>query len=100
MVAFGRFGTTVSKYTELADAIQENTTTTATTFAESLGRMFSVSLPEGIDPQLLSETMAQWKELWLVPAVMAGAILVAFVFLFHDKQDLTDFDNAPGEETP
>ncbi|WP_425397976.1 nucleoside permease [Aeoliella sp.] len=55
-------------------------------FAEQLGQMFTAELPEGIDQQLLSETMAQWKQFWLVPAGMAAAIMVLFALTFFDRK--------------
>jgi hypothetical protein len=57
--------------------------------------MFSRALPEGLDPTLLSETMAQWKEFWMLPAYMAAAIMVLFFLAFWDRVD-TDGDS---EET-
>ena len=84
-VAFGRNATTVTKYGELQDAIDAARPEEIPTYAEQLGRMFSVSMPDGIDPTLLAETMAQWKEFWLVPAGMAVGVLVLFALAFHDK---------------
>ncbi len=85
MVAFGRFESTVPDYNALSDAIAANSEEQSLSFAESLGRMFSASLPEGIDPTLLQTVMDQWKELWMLPAAMAGVIMVAFALLFHDS---------------
>jgi nucleoside transporter len=87
MLAFSRFGKTVTNYDQLTKAIEAAKPATEITFAESLTRMFSVSLPESIDKQLLGSTMEQWKEFWLLPAGMAAAILVAFALLFHEKDD-------------
>jgi len=84
-VAFGQNAVTVDKYGALSDAIKAVAPPQELSFIESLSRMFSVSLPENLDQQLLSDTMLQWKEFWIVPAMMAGAILVLFALLFHDK---------------
>ena len=65
------------------DAIKATATTEKITFAQSLMRMFRVATPD-VDPTLLSETMNQWKEFWLLPAGMAAAILVLFAVLFRD----------------
>ena len=54
-------------------------------FFESFGKMFSRALPEGLDAQLLQETMVQWKNFWLFPAIMAGVIFVVFAVAFWDK---------------
>jgi nucleoside transporter len=85
MIAFSQFGSVVTKYDALTKAIEAARPPQTLTFAESLTRMFTVSLPSGLDPNLLAETMAQWKTLWLVPAGMAALILVVFAVLFHDK---------------
>lgn len=98
MLAFGRFGTTVSKYQELATAIDTAKPPAALSFAQSLGRMFSVNLPESINPTLLAETMQQWKEFWLLPAGLAAAILIAFAVLFHDRYDSTSNNSTSSRE--
>jgi nucleoside transporter len=90
MLAFNRFAATVTNYDKLGAAIEAASPEQSLTFAQSLGRMFSVSLPKGIDPKLLADTMEQWKEFWLLPAGMAAVILVAFAALFHEKDDGRD----------
>jgi hypothetical protein len=85
MIAFSQFGKVVTKYDELTKAIEAARPPQTLSFAESLSRMFTVSLPSGLDPTLLAETMNQWKALWLVPAGMAALILIVFAILFHDK---------------
>ena len=47
--------------------------------------MFSQKMPETIDGSLISETMAQWKSFWMVPAIMAAAIMIVFFLAFWDK---------------
>ena len=54
-------------------------------FFESFTQMLSRSLPEGLDATLLSETMVQWKNFWIFPAIMAAAVFVLFLALFFDK---------------
>jgi nucleoside transporter len=87
MLAFDRFAKTVTNYDTLTKAIDAARPQESITFLQSLGRMISVSLPEGVDPALLSQTMEQWKWFWLLPAGMAAAILVAFTLLFHEPDD-------------
>ncbi len=58
--------------------------------------MFSRSLPEELDPQLLSETMAQWKNFWLFPSIMAAIILVVFAITFWDKAKPEPADEGAG----
>lgn len=93
-VAFGKNAEVVTKYGELSEALQAASPPQEFSFAESLTRMFSVSRPEGIDQQLVSETMAQWKQFWTLPAIMAGVIMIAFALLFYDKMN-----NDSAEET-
>ncbi|MCI0491534.1 MAG: MFS transporter [Planctomycetes bacterium] len=101
MLAFDRFGASVTKYQELATAMDAAKPQVSLTFAESLGRVFSVHLPEGVNPTLLTETMQQWKEFWLLPAGMAAAVLVAFAVLFHDKYGSnTNKSTTSSEEAP
>jgi nucleoside transporter len=88
MLAFNRFGATVTNYDALTEAIKAASPPTTLTFAESLQRMVSVRyLPEGIDPKLVTDTMLQWKQFWLLPAGLAAIILVVFAVLFHEKDD-------------
>jgi nucleoside transporter len=101
MLAFGRFASTVTKYDELTNAIKAASPPQDLSFAQSLGRMFSVNLPTGIDPKLVADTMQQWKALWLVPAGMAAVILVLFAILFHDRDDGSVVDaSLHAEEAP
>lgn len=93
-VAGARFGDAVTGYDTLNESIAVLKTEETLTFGESLGRMFSKQLPEGIDPTLLSETMLQWKQFWILPAIMAFAILVVFAVLFHDKEEPAVDENA------
>lgn len=70
-------------------------------FFETFGQMFSRSLPDNLDQQLLSQTMQEWKNFWMFPAIMAGAVFVAFLLLFHDKmspqaiEQATSVDDVP-----
>ncbi len=94
MLAFSRFGQTVTKYQELQTAIDATQLESKFTFAESLGRMFSVNLPKDINPTLLAATMEQWNVFWLLPAGMAAIILIVFAVLFHEKDDGRTVDSA------
>lgn len=64
------------------------------TFAQSLGKMFSVKMPDGIDSELLSKAMEQWKAFWMVPAIMALVIAVIFFASFWDKSKVSEEDAA------
>lgn len=90
-VAGSRFGT-VSNYGELNDAIAAARPEQELSFGEKLTKLFSIDMPESIDADLLTTTMAQWKEFWILPAIMAGAILVLFFLGFWDKTQVTEDD--------
>ncbi len=94
-IAGEQFGKAMTNQGALSEAITDGRTGETVGFLESFSKMFSVSLPEGIDSTLLAETMAQWKEFWLVPACMAGAILVLFAVAFWDRVDT----NSEADET-
>ena len=55
------------------------------TFGESLTQMFTREIPEKVNQDLLTSTMEQWHDFWLLPAVMAGAVLLVFAVTFWDK---------------
>ena len=89
-VAFGRFGGEVTKYGDLDQAISTARTAEQLSFGEQISRMFSVGMPEGVDLSLLADTMAQWKEFWVFPALMAGVIAVLFLVTFWDRVEMGD----------
>lgn len=83
-VAFGRFGE-VGSYKPLNDAIGQARETGDLSFGEKLSQMFSVKMPESIEPTLIAAAMEQWKTFWMFPAMMAGVICLIFFFTFWDK---------------
>lgn len=76
----------MTSYEALNEAIAANETPKTFGFFEQFTQMFTAELPSGIDPELLAETMNQWKDYWLVPAGMAAAILVLFALTFFDRK--------------
>jgi len=82
----------VSDFAELDAAISAARPEETLTFGQKLTKMFSVDMPEGIDPGLLSSAMDQWKSFWMFPAVTAGIIAVIFFFAFWDKTKVADED--------
>jgi nucleoside transporter len=59
----------------------------APSFLDSLLGMFGKGYPEGIDPQLVTVAMSEWKDYWIFPAGMAAVIFVIFALFFWDKVD-------------
>ncbi len=88
-VAFGKFGG-VSKYGDLDQAITTARSAGDLSFGQQLAKMFSVNMPEGLDPNLISETMNQWKEFWILPAIMAAVITLVFFLGFWDKTQVAE----------
>ncbi|WP_153559203.1 MFS transporter [Roseimaritima sediminicola] len=85
-LTIGPYGEQVTKAPQYVESLTAARGESASTsFFESFTQMFSRSLPEGIDQGLLAETMAQWKDFWLSPAIMAAAILVLFTLTFWDR---------------
>jgi hypothetical protein len=82
---------TVTGYGDLTKAIADSRPKTTPSFVQSLLNMFSVD-KLNVDAGLLSETMAQWKSFWLLPAGMAAVITAIFFLGFWDKMSNHDKD--------
>jgi nucleoside transporter len=80
---------TVTGYGDLTKAIADSRPKTTPSFVQSLLNMFSVD-KLNVDAGLLSETMAQWKSFWLLPAGMAAVITAIFFLGFWDKMSNHD----------
>jgi hypothetical protein len=80
------YGGQVTKATEYTAALKEAAgEPEAMSFFATFANMLSRSLPEGLDKEVLASTMAQWKNFWMFPAIMAAAILVVFTLTFWEK---------------
>lgn len=96
-VAGARFSTNLTSYETLNTALAENAPVESLSFVESLTRMLSVNPLGDVDQTLLSETMHQWDAFWMLPVFMAVAVLVVFVFLFHDNTSQAGIAKDPME---
>jgi sugar phosphate permease len=47
--------------------------------------MFGKGYPEGVNPELVTKAMIDWKHYWLFPAGMAAVIALIFLLLFRDN---------------
>jgi nucleoside transporter len=56
-------------------------------FLDSLLGMFGKGYPEGVDADLVTKAMTDWKYYWMFPAGMAAVIFVVFAVFFWDKVD-------------
>jgi nucleoside transporter len=92
-VAFEMHAQTVLGYGELTAAIEGTRPDVEPTFVESLMNMFSVKPLSGIEPRLVENVMAQWKDFWIVPAAMAAVIALVFFVAFWDK--MSNYDSEP-----
>jgi MFS family permease len=95
-IVFGKpwigLGGTATKLTStgtLGEAISAARGQETLGFFEKFAKMFSVKMPGGIDPGLLSEAMTQWKGFWTFPAIMALVIAAIFFAAFWDKTKVT-----------
>ena len=59
-------------------------------FFQSFGKMFTSELPESLDGELLKTTMSEWQNFWMLPAIMAGAVMILFIVAFWDKAKPTE----------
>lgn len=97
-VDFSGWGDGVAGFGELAGQIDGLREAEQGGFLSQLFQMFSKGMPEGVDPKLLSDTMAQWQSFWMLPAIIAGAIAVIFFLAFWDKIQVTEEDASELEE--
>ena len=64
------------------------------TFAQQLGKMFAVNMPEGVEPALISKASDLWKSYWMLPALMAVCVGILFFIAFWDRSR-ENAENAP-----
>ena len=87
----GEYGKQISNSQAYSEALQDAAgEVEALSFFETFTTMFSRQLPDGLDPILLSETMLEWKNFWILPSIMAAAVFVLFLLLFHDRATSND----------
>lgn len=98
-LTFGPYGQQVSSAATYSEALSAaRGTPEPVGFFESFAKMFSQGLPSGLDPELLSTTMEQWKNFWLSPAIMAAIILVIFGLFFWDRTRTSPAEGAEGND--
>ena len=84
---YGEYGVDPAGQDALMENLKEVSTNTETGFMDSLLGMFGKGYPEGVNAELITKAMADWKNYWLFPAGMAAVIFVLFALLFWDKVD-------------
>ena len=94
-LTFGQYGRQVTSAPQYVDALAAaRGKSDSVSFLESFTKMFSRHLPESLDAQILSETMSQWHDFWISPAIMAAIIFVLFSLTFWDRSRRLADDNA------
>ncbi|MCM2371330.1 nucleoside permease [Aporhodopirellula aestuarii] len=85
-LTFGNYGNQVTAAPQYVEALgAARGESTSSSFLQTFSKMFTRDLPESLDPGILAETMAQWRDFWLSPAIMAAAIFVLFAVSFWDR---------------
>ncbi len=88
---FDVYGALSTHSAELATAIETANKGAATpSFIKKLIGMFDKGYPANLDMNLVTSAMNEWKNYWLFPAGMAGAIAVIFFLFFWDKVSTED----------
>jgi hypothetical protein len=84
--AISAYGAAPVNHSALMENIKITTGSQPTpSFFESMTGMFGKDYPQGVNPELITRAMTDWKYYWLFPACMAAAIVVIFMLLFHDN---------------
>jgi nucleoside transporter len=95
----GDYGKQVASSDAYVAALKEaNANVEPVSFFETFTQMFSRDLPANLDADLLSTTMNQWKDFWMLPAIMAGVVFVIFAAAFWDKVKPEEAEGEPGKD--
>ena len=98
----GKYGEQVTKATDYSAALKTAAGEQAPmSFSDTFANMLSRNLPAGLDKELLSSTMSQWKNFWMFPSIMAAIVLVIFALAFWDKMkpSASDAQDADSENS-
>ncbi len=93
----GDYGTKVTNESAYGDALSAaRGELEPVSFFETFSKMFSRELPESLPQELLAETMLQWKDFWMFPAILAAGIFVVFALLFWDRTKTGTSEDSQG----
>jgi nucleoside transporter len=85
---FGVYGAAPANHAALMENIKATAgSQPAPSFLESMAGMFGKGYPEGVNQELVTQAMTEWKYYWLFPAGMAAVIAVIFLLFFRDSVD-------------
>ena len=93
----GSYGEQVTNSAALAENINANREAANMNFLDTFANMFSRSLPKGLDAELLTATMQQWKNFWMFPAILAAVVFAVFAVGFWDRAANSDSENAASQ---
>ena len=83
---YGIYGAAPANHSALMENIKATAgNQPAPSFLEAMAGMFGKGYPEGVNPELVTKAMTDWKHYWLFPAGMAAVIALIFLLLFQDK---------------
>ena len=95
----GDYGKQVTSSDDYVDALTKaNANLEPVSFFETFAQMFSRDLPATLDANLLATTMNEWKNFWMLPAIMAAVVFVVFAIAFWDKAETDDADEAQSKD--
>jgi len=96
-LTFGNYGNQVTSAPQYVEALgAARGETESVSFMETFTKMFTRDLPDSLDTGILTETMGQWRDFWLSPAIMAAAIFVLFALTFWDRTKTKSTDPEKG----
>ena len=90
-IAFAKFAGTVTGHKALETAFAAAKPVESLSFISKTEKMFSFHMPD-IDAKLLADTVAQWKEFWTLPCILAAVIMVVFAVAFWPTTKATQTD--------
>ena len=83
---YGIYGAAPANHSTLMENIKATAgTQPAPSFLEAMAGMFGKGYPEGVNPEIVTKAMTDWKHYWLFPAGMAAVIALIFLLLFRDN---------------
>jgi nucleoside transporter len=82
---FGAYGAAPANHAALMDNIKNAAgNQPAPSFIDSMAGMFGKGYPNGVNTELVTKAMLDWKAYWLFPAGMALVIAIIFALAFRD----------------
>ncbi len=88
---YGIYGAAPANHSALMENIKATAgNQPAPSFLEAMAGMFGKGYPEGVNPELVTKAMTDWKHFWLFPAGMAAVIALIFLLFFHDNIKLVE----------